>query len=662
MRRRYASAQSMEARRIALPVLRAPRSRILDAALPVISSTWTLGALVFVLTWGGGMPAPVSESIDHSLHAGLQLAAVHGLNFGSDLVFTYGPLGFLKSYLLYEEWPGRLAVVYGVALHLALSLTLVWAARRSFGIVLGLVLALIAATLIRGDLGVVAVRDDAAVVVIAFVWCVAALQSGSPTWVRRLVVWGGGPFAAIEILAKLNTGIIVLALVALTVIAIDIDRRRNLALLAVSFAGSVALLWLATGQAVADVGEFLSGSREIISGYSTGARLEWEQRRYDYALLPLVLVATAAIGWFATRRMAGLRRAVILAMLALVAFTSAKGGLIAHDEYHMATFYGTMLGACLALPLPATIGLRPRVAALAAITGIAAAGFTTAYLPLYPLINPVENVSNAASTLATVADVDRLEDEIAANRAQLIADYDIDARSLALLEGHTVHADPQEVAALWAYGLEWRPLPVFQPYAAWTEELDRRNAEVVASAGGPERILRQNISPLGRYPAFESPEAMLAMLCHFEAERTTHEWQVLARVPDRCGEPEPLGRVQSTYGQAIPVPEGGSDEVVFARVEGVQVSGIERLRTLIYRSKARSIRFGGTDRHRPLIPTTAGDGLLLRAPGRIDFPAPFALAPNVDEFTLYLNGEATDDPITVEYFAMRVKPRSAARR
>ena len=44
-----------------------------------------------------------------------------------------------------------------------------------------------------------------------------------------------------------------------------------------------------------------------------------------------------------------------------------------------------------------------------------------------------------------------------------------------------MHLDPSEAAAVWAYELDWRPLPVFQPYIAWTQDLDERNAEAVAS-------------------------------------------------------------------------------------------------------------------------------------------------------------------------------------
>ena len=41
------------------------------------------------------------------------MAAVHGLDFGSDIVVTYGPLGLAKSYLVFFPGTARLAVAYG---------------------------------------------------------------------------------------------------------------------------------------------------------------------------------------------------------------------------------------------------------------------------------------------------------------------------------------------------------------------------------------------------------------------------------------------------------------------------------------------------------------------------------------------------------------------
>lgn len=625
-----------------------------ERARALLTSTWTLGGLVFALTWAGGFVAPGAFSLDVSTHAGLHLAADRGIDFGQDLVFSYGPLGFLKTYFAFEPGPARLAVLYGIALHGALSVSLVYAARRSFPLAAAVAIALVAAMLMRGDIGADAVRSDAAVIVLALIWCVIALDREPPAWSRRVVLVGGGVFAAIELLAKLNTGLIVLALVGIAAVALPGGRGRNIATLAAAFVPALAVLWFATGQGVDDIGPFLSGSWEVVAGYSSGARLEWETRDYDYFLAPVLVALLAAVAWVSTRGLARGPRLAVGAMVAVVAFTAWKAGFVSHDPFHMANFYATMLGALVAFRLPAEAVVR--IATGAVIAGIAVAGFTTRFEG-YPLTDPIANLGDGVATLATLADPGRLDDEIARSRASLAAAYGLDQETVDLLDGRSVHVDPAETAAIWAYDLDWAPLPAFQPYVAWTPELDRRNAERLADdTEAPELILREAENRLGRFPAFDSPEAMVEMLCRYEAVRTDGRWQVLERVRDRCGERKSLGTVEGAWDEPIPVPEAGRNELVIAAVEGVQVEGTERLAALLHRARARRVSFDAGDGY-VFIPATAKDGLLLRAPAGADYPDGFALAPNASE--VRFTGGPAEEPIEVEFYSVPIEPGGA---
>lgn len=648
----------MEAKRTPLLVPAMPRARLPARAREIASSNWALGVLVFALTWGGGMIEAQTPSIDQSFFAGYNMAAVQGLHFGTDIVLTYGPLGFLKTYLLFYEWPARLAALYGIALHLALSVSVLWAVRRNFGLAIGVAVALVAALLMRGDESAVGIRDDASVIVLALIWCVAAVGRDAPDWARRIVLYGGGPFAALELLTKLNTGLIVVALVVIATIAMDDSRRRNLAILAGTFLTTATALWFAAGQGIGDVVPYLRGSWDIVSGYSSGARIEWNpnQRDYDYFLAPALVLGAGGLAWISARDLPPRRRVAVLAMVAMVSFTAGKGGFVAHDYYHMATLYGTMLGVLIALPLPPMPRLR--LGAFAALAAAAVGGFST-HVPGYPLTNPLENLRNGAATVARLVDGGRLADDIAENRATLTANYDLDPRSLELLRGHSVHIEPSEAAAAWAYRLDWEPLPVFQPYAAWTPDLDDRNADALASSDGPERILRQDLNALGRYPAFESPAAMVAMLCNFRAARTTPDWQVLTRTDDRCGEAQPLGSAEGSYGEPIAIPSAPAGSVVVGRVHGIQDSGLDRLRTALVRSRGRQVVFEGDPTLYTFIPTTAADGLILRAPPKLDFPRPFALAPNAPSMTFLLNGGPAQRSITVDFYSLPVAPATS---
>jgi hypothetical protein len=214
--------------------------------------------------------------------------------------------------------------------------------------------------------------------------------------------------------------------------------------------------------------------------------------------------------------------------------------------------------------------------------------------------------------------------------------------------------------------LDWDPLPVFQNYSAYTSELDRLNAAAAESQNGPERILRENqllVLPEfptpdldGRYPGWDPPEQARAVLCNFAPLHTTERWQVLGRVPDRCGRPRPIGSVESRYGEVVEVPAPGAGEVVFARIQGAGVSGLERLTALILHARVRQVVVNGSQTYR-LLPETAGDGLLLRADPRLtaaEGPV-FTQVPQAETIRL----EGASGGLKVEFFAMAVRPVSA---
>lgn len=615
-------------------------------------STWVLGSIVFALTWGGGVVAPTPFSLDVSSHTGFQMATVAGLDFGEEIAFSYGPLGFVKTYLVLFEWPARLAALYGVLLHLAVCLTLVFAARRSYPAAVAFVLALFVAALVRGDLSQVAVRSDASVVALTFIWCVVALTGEPGAWVRRLVVFGGGAFAALELLAKLNTGALVLLLVAATVAVMPGPRVRNLAQLAGTFAGTAAVLWLATGHGIGDVGSFVSANLEIASGYSTGARLEYGTRDYDYVVGPLVVALVFGLAWLSMRGLDPLRRATVFAMLAAVAFATYKNGYVSHEEFHMATFYGTF--AALSLAFVASGPAVMRAGAAAATVAVCVATATTSFEG-YPLTDPVANVRNGISSVTTYLVPGRLEEEIDDNQAALVDAYGLEPATLGLLEGRTVHADPGETAAIWAHGLEWQPLPVFQSYvASWTPELDRRNADALAANDAPERILRQAVNPLNRVPGFESPAAAVEMLCRYESLGTQEGWQVLGRIPHRCGTPRPGGALTAAFGEPIKIPPAPPGMALVGRVEGFRTEGADRLRGLAHRGPLFEVSLDGAP-PQVFMGGAASNGLLLRAPDAADYPEPYTLAPNADTITFLRDGGTNGGEIEIELFALPIR-------
>jgi hypothetical protein len=147
---------------------------------------------------------------------------------------------------------------------------------------------------------------------------------------------------------------------------------------------------------------------------------------------------------------------------------------------------------------------------------------------------------------------------------------------------------------------------------------------------------------------------MREILCHFRAAAPpSGRWIVLERSGPRCGRPRLLRTVDARLGEPAripPAPDGSS--VVFVRIDGIQVHGLERLRALLYRARIRYITLAGRGTKR-LIPGTAGDGLLMRVPPAADFPQPFQLDQATDAITL-TDGDREGD-LKLRFYAMPIR-------
>jgi hypothetical protein len=232
---------------------------------------------------------------------------------------------------------------------------------------------------------------------------------------------------------------------------------------------------------------------------------------------------------------------------------------------------------------------------------------------------------------------------------------------------------PWDASLAWVLNLNWDPQPVFQAYSAYTPALDDLNADALSSRDGPQLVLRHLVAPghpgsestfglEGRYAPYDTPAATLAMICNFRPLRTTSRYQLLARTPDRCETPRPLGSVSTGFGQSVRVPSPKRpDEVVFARVHGLAPAGAERVWTLLYKATFRYVVFNG-NRAFHLVAANAGDGLVLRAPHGIDFPSPFAMSPQARTvgFDVQPAVASPSGRVRIDFYAMPVRPYAAA--
>ncbi len=618
--------------------------------------TVAVGIAVALATWFIGF-SPPTPGLDPSWVGGLYMAIEHGIGFGDDVVWTYGPLGFLISPVDWFIGLASIAYLWLALIHIVLAIGLVWAVRRSFGLPVAAVASFLLLSLL------LAVETPFAIAaLIAF----AALSRDRPRWALPVLIVGGGLFAAVQILVKLSVGPPVLAMLVLAVIGAGARRWQVASFLSI-FATSTLALWLITGQSLGALPAYVSNGREIISGYSEAMLVTGgDARLHTPGLLALLAAMAAVIGGAALGDYRG-RRARVCGVLvaAAAAFPLFKEGVVRYDAPHIAGALTTLAVVWIALPLRH----RPVLAAAGALAlvGVSMPAQMSGQVDAtFDRLDAVANVRNAFDSIGDLLDPSDRVEKAHISKRLLQAAYNVEPAMLAELRDRTVAIDPWEIAVAWAYDLDWDPLPVFQGYQAYTAALDELNARRLASPEGPDNVLRMAANAgFATYPgravdqrvaAWDPPGQTLATLCNFGIERTGETWQLLARVPDRCGEPKLVASIDSSYGEQVEVPQAGPGEVIFARIEGAGVSGLESVRTFLYRARFRYATINGDEFFR-LEPGTAEDGLLMNGPPELVGAGRFEQAPQAR--TLELTGPSGD--LRYDFYSMSVEPTAGER-
>lgn len=606
-----------------------------------------LGLAIALLTWPLRDFAVVEPGNDGSWVIGLHLASRMGLDFGTEIAWTYGPLGFLTVPVLSYPLQGALSLLYVALVQAGLAVSLLWAARRSMPLWLAApltVVACLAVTTTESD-----DRLSAAVLVAFFVWCIAVLRrppapGGHAAWTFPLLA---GVLGGSQILVRLNAGLTVLILGGLTCAIAFRDRRvRTFGAFAAAGALSALVLWLATGQPLDAIPAYLAHAGEMVSGHSQALGTE-ESSAWEYPALVVSLLLLTVGAWLATRGWSRTARLGALALGGVLMFSAFKQGFVRHDESHAPFFFACALGAVLAFGWPRR---RPWMGAAAAgslvlMTLLVSQQIGPALLP--PHRSPVRAAQQVRMLLAPKQTIDHA-------RTTLRDEIQIDSRSVDMVDGRTTHVWPSEAALSWAYPeIAWRPVPTLQSKIAYTRPLDVLDARMLGSRAAPQRILRAPEDD-----RFEAPAAGTALFCHYEQLRATEKWQVLARVPDRCGPPRVLARTRARTGESVTIPDAGPDEMVVARFRGLGEGPVGRLQTFLFRAPKWRVDLGEDDDH-DVAPGTATGPVTLHVPARLDYPGEYARSSDQSQLTIRSGSrwtadtsDAEEETVTVEFLAV----------
>ena len=631
--------------------------RVKRAAL----STPLLGAVIAVITWPIGSLAP-TYGLDPSWVAGLYMAAEKGMDAGTQIIFSYGPLGFLGLPALYEIDLGRLAFVWFTLVQVAFCIALLWGARRAFGLLGGLAITAFAAA---------TPFDDPILVVAAVVGAAALLDDWSPR-LRLGFAVGAGALAGMQLLSSLRAGPTLIVMTVAVLLALP-DRRHTFPAFFGSLVVAFAVLWAIAGQGIGNVDDYAVNAASVVSGYSAWMVFLEPSRWWQTPAFVLGVVALAVLCADVVWRRDNFRRIGLVLMVAAPMFLTFKHAVVRGSPGGAGVYLAILLTIALALVPHARRSVA--IGAIAVLVGLVYVGNRDT---LESRLDFRAHSETFVDQLKTIALQERAEDEQRRGREAMQALYALTPDQIRLLHSGTVHVAGWEAGAAWAYDLEWDPLPIFQQYTAYTERLDELNTDKLRSGSAPDLILWENgpmVDPAfaaviafpgaidARLPAWDSPAEMIEMLCRYRVAQWDERWAILRRSQGRCGDERKLETVVVGNGETVRLPRTGSDEALIVRVDGLDVSGIERIRTLFFRAAIRNAVLSGHPWN--VVGGTAADGLILRVPRWADYPGKFALdsgatTVSFERFSGFMTGVDDSTELTLSFSALPLKAPSLA--
>lgn len=502
------------------------------------------------------MPSPVATGLDESWVWALNLAKAQGLEFGRDLIFTYGPLANAVTpiYSMTPLWQYQLLSGFCYAAMFLSLARIWWHLRPDWRSITVPAVALFAFLPICWFY---IEYHELAVVLAA---CSALLRPRIP----RLEGFLLASLTALAFSIKFNTFFVCLG-VTLSVALIATwrerqQRRTALTLAAAALLGSVALFSFLSSPA--NLPMYVKGVLEISSGYSSGLSMIGPIAHLMVALLSLaaLFVLIPALADQGAALLPGLLPAFFFT------FAAFKHSFVRQDS-HVLSFQPKIAIASLFLLVLARTRRDASLLAAFAVGSV-----------LFGIALRIDTFADTAQVLAYRLRGNQLRDwtlslvnpsaEMHATNTKAAKRFPpgwLDEPTRQRVAGKTVDVAPHRIDIIGISQLRWRPRPVIGSYSTYTPWLDRWNAESIARNGADKIILRREEID-GRVQLWEDPATTWAMINWYDPELLAREHLLLTRrSAPKFADPQPAGTATIGWNQPVAAPEAGPGEVVLMR-------------------------------------------------------------------------------------------------
>jgi hypothetical protein len=561
---------------------------------------WTIG----FLTIPNLLLLP-SSGLDNSWLLGLNMAIIRGLQFGKDIVFSFGPLGFMYQPVFCEFNTWLITAIFHLFVHCLLIYSIVIMIKKLsicprdcvlMGIVLMFALP-------------VTYMEYKLLFSILILLYLSIVRLSNPNRLLMLCVFVSFLMAVASLIKFTAMLISISILMFMIVFYLYKKQIRPLCCMLFVYIVSILALLVITGQKVTNFPAYLLNSYEVSQGYNSAMFLDGPHRDIVVGFCVVCLFIFLMVNSILKNKPS--LKYFIFINLGFV-FISFKHGFIRHDGHVYIFFANVLLVFCsMYIANKKQLTLLSRRLSLILICVLIAFIFKKyprLIVPDFP--EKFKKVSSAVSlaTSDAASKVQILENA----KSEMRKVYALNNETLKYIDNKSVDIMPFEISLLFAYNLKWFPPPVFQSYSAYTDKLDMLNSQYFESTNAPVFLLYAFGSIDKRYPLFDAPATFRTILKNYEPLFVDGEFIILKKTDRRfLSSSKTISVIDTEFGKFISVPKT-ENGYLFAKIY-MEYNILGKIAKLIYKPPNVIIKLvadGNTFEHR-FIFSTARNGIFL---------------------------------------------------
>jgi hypothetical protein len=531
------------------------------------------------------------DETDPSWSAVLTWAAEHGARFGHQLVFTYGPLGYVHQFASYDPqfYPTYILSQVLMGLGFTFLYTMTFRVLAPLERLLFVIAILAYAPWLWGDTLMLSSGVFAAV---ALDRCIRESRDNAWSYAGIVVIALFMNACALMKFSILPTSAL---LCGLGIVLLLRDRRPFAALgLALIWICSGLALWLGHGQLLTDLPGFVRNSLLVIGAYGAAMGTDGSLRALLIGVAVLGAALLALLLWLRRESPRSLRALLLSGYLLFAIYVFWRASYTRADDAHTTFFIPLMIYVVFALCALSTpragTRLRTAMAVLACIAMVVATPLirhgvhTGHYLGI---------VHAAAKTLHQL-DGKELGNWFNQKREEARKLHDL-PKVRAAIGNERIDLFGCAQGIMMLNDFNYAPRPVFQSYAAHSGPLQRLNEAYYLSADAPAYVLMK-LCPMDlHYPTSDDGLGLLALLRRYRPVLAEQGYILLHR--DDAARPQPMPAFAGAFtrvdlGEWLDVPAGHDNQMIYLRY---QPSLLGKLRALVLREMVLNLEVVGSN-------------------------------------------------------------------